>query len=1591
MGLIDFQGIGLVEVPDDITDAEIQELGENLSKSPARSAAASAGQSFQRSVGQAVSGARRGAEYLRVPTQIPVGMGGFGMRDETARNLLDLNREIAKEQALEPERREARLAASPTYQLGQEIAAQAPEVFQPNPLYKGDFWTETIPTGAGQLPLLIGAGAVGGPLGAGAMYGAMAGEATVQEADTILDQRIAEAAALGDTALAARLERSKANAKSQAFVAGASIGAATEATLGVAGRVVPAIRNATQLAGTTIAGKAVQGALREAAQEGSEQVLGNIAAQKIYEPSRLTLEGVGESMAAGAVLGGGLAVGAESVRPRLVDANTQKAVNDLAPTSPQTAQTLELMKEGLAIAERSSARQLALEAPAIDVEATEVAQPLPEPRQLSVSPENQMVVDETGQPAVFTQPQPETTDAVQEQGTDEGVLRPEQPQVGLQGVVEQDTQQEEAPDVLPTQGEEVTPEAPYNPSDYPLPPLSDENTKYRGKLSRFVPRVYRETSISSASPIIPGTTTTTQLGELFFSNTPEYALGQGANKGVVMEFDSDGIEGVLSRSKPAWLPAYESGNAEFVARQPAQSEIQNALVSVTVKPDATATRVERVMFNRVTSGLESNGWTKTTNEDGSVTWRKPSSKPSTPRRTQAPPVQEPIPEVQAAIPPEPSVSEPVTPETPASEQMRQNRDAVNEASNEFFKLGIQPAPIEVAGKYLSAKAKDAWGRVAAGFQRNFTSRGDLPDSVFQESIKRTGKIKAMEQEGKYITRDFNRTLREVYGLNRAGMESNLQQVPKEDIQKFNAYLTKEDDGSTIDPRVREQLGKMRSHLDNLSNELVRRGLVDSKLEKVVTDNLGVYLTRSYRFFDDPKWADNIPKERLNKARNFILSEMRRSNPAATEQDADRQVRNMIEDWKKDGVDSFVRGGKLGGKDFYTFFKRKDIAPEIRALLGEYQDPQVNFTRSVAKIARYLGDQEFLNKVKQDGMGKFLFESDQAPAGYNTLIATEGSSTMEPLNGLRTSPEIAKVFEEYGKRDNANGLWKAIMALNAFTKTAATVGSVQTQMRNLWGQIYFNTMNGDFRLNNYGKSAKSVLADLGAMSDPEWRKQYANYLRLGVVGDSTIAGEIRESVKAVFNRDMQEDDFSWRSIVHFAKKYGMDKPAEIYQAADDLGKITAFESRKADVKAIHPTWTDKQVEEQAAREIREDYPTHQMASRAVRAFRRQPFLGSFATFNAEMMRSTYNSLNRTRQYLFENNGNEAMRNIGIRRAVGALTALGGASAGIAALSRLLSEVSPEDDDDVRQFVPSYEQNSNLVYLGKSDDGAVRYIDESRFNPYAMFGDATRAMFSNDEKGIQSALWEGLVELTGGYADESLILSKVADVNRNKTETGRKVYNDEATTGDKLYESAKHVGEVLVPGTVKRATTRLLPAITGTENRRGVVPSLPAELAREGLGVSIEDIDFERALEFRARDFPKRISESTSIFTSELYKRGEKDPQKVLDSYQAQENARLGIWTDLYNQASAAIRQGVPRDEVQSILESNGVGKRDARLILNGNYRAYRPSKEVLERAKDRNRAIPTTELDALATERDALRLSDELPPVEPQAPVQWPVF
>lgn len=138
-------------------------------------------------------------------------------------------------------------------------------------------------------------------------------------------------------------------------------------------------------------------------------------------------------------------------------------------------------------------------------------------------------------------------------------------------------------------------------------------------------RVYREVSLAEAELYLP--TSNVSPGhtfgppELFFADTPELAIGQGENKGVLLEFDREGIDLQVSKRKPG-LAAIESN--ELTAKVTEASLSQN-LRSVTVKADAKAPKDVRLRAQRFfLRQLETKfGWTKTKNADGSTTYTRP--------------------------------------------------------------------------------------------------------------------------------------------------------------------------------------------------------------------------------------------------------------------------------------------------------------------------------------------------------------------------------------------------------------------------------------------------------------------------------------------------------------------------------------------------------------------------------------------------------------------------------------------------------------------------------------------------------------------------------------------------------------------------------------------------------------------------------------------------------------------------------------------------------------------------------------------------------------------------------------------------------
>lgn len=206
--------------------------------------------------------------------------------------------EMQRRGTMSPEQREAEIQQDPIYQAGKAISSGATEAFQPNPKYRGEFFTDVLPSSLGGMVPTVAAGMVNPWLGV-AQYAGSSGEDIAQEA-----------IAAGRPDLANKA----------AFI-GAPIGALTEGLLGQAsklgGRMIVSrlATGGTEAGAEALAREAAkplgramaETAIKEAAQEGLEQLGQNISARNIvgYDPNRPVMQGVGESMLAGGILGVG--------------------------------------------------------------------------------------------------------------------------------------------------------------------------------------------------------------------------------------------------------------------------------------------------------------------------------------------------------------------------------------------------------------------------------------------------------------------------------------------------------------------------------------------------------------------------------------------------------------------------------------------------------------------------------------------------------------------------------------------------------------------------------------------------------------------------------------------------------------------------------------------------------------------------------------------------------------------------------------------------------------------------------------------------------------------------------------------------------------------------------------------------------------------------------------------------------------------------------------------------------------------------------------------------------------------------------------
>ncbi|MEZ5544251.1 MAG: hypothetical protein R3F10_03510 [Lysobacteraceae bacterium] len=188
-------------------------------------------------------------------------------------------------------------------------------------------------------------------------------------------------------------------------------------------------------------------------------------------------------------------------------------------------------------------------------------------------------------------------------------------------------------------------------------------------------------------------------------------------------------------------------------------------------------------------------------------------------------------------------------------------------------------PFAEENRRLREQDQSLWTRAGKVLRREFAPGGLLPSDVFDEKIKRDSNFQAVEFDVRHLVGTLEDAVKADYG-------KRFDKLSDADKAKLAEALA-----GRVDPNIKEStrlaLVTMRRYLDALSGGYmdIIQGRIDAlmaqseasdtdaapaskdaELYDTIKGNLGQYVHRSYRAFDDPHWFRKVPDGVLNAAR-----------------------------------------------------------------------------------------------------------------------------------------------------------------------------------------------------------------------------------------------------------------------------------------------------------------------------------------------------------------------------------------------------------------------------------------------------------------------------------------------------------------------------------------------------------------------------------------------------------------------------------------------------------------------------------------------------------------------------------------------------
>jgi DNA repair protein RadC len=745
-------------------------------------------------------------------------------------------------------------------------------------------------------------------------------------------------------------------------------------------------------------------------------------------------------------------------------------------------------------------------------------------------------------------------------------------------------------------------------------------------------------------------------------------------------------------------------------------------------------------------------------------------------------------------------------------------------------------------------------------------------------IKETelGNFNELKTKARHIQQDFRHVIREQYG------KKNLTAQENEVIDK--ALKGDKKALASLAQPVQDVVGKMRDYIDSLTQRMIEAGVIPDaadiraqiqehldqsadagvepnerymsllntklKFAEKIENNIGTYVNRAYLKYRVKNWRDRVGQEKIDAAVHYLYNE---ALLQGIQMDQNRAT-EIVEDILKSNSMEYVMNSSKFAVNFNILKKMKDIPSPIRDLMGEVKEAEWNFINTVTKMAQLLERHKFLHSFHDAAVDKFFSHGRNPDQGWTTQL---NQPSWGPLHGIWTTPELAEALKEWdGEKVDQSMLLKTWRDINGLAKSAKTTLSWVSELRNMLGNVTLTMFNGNFNPLLFKKGLLAISDALNKVKGEDQRAYVEKLNRLRIVGTSLPYHEIRNVVNELTATlpELATDDPSYFGKMWAAMKHFKNKTGEIYGATDDIYKIMTWEMEKARLKEAYEKSgvqkSDDDIEKEAAEISLRIMPTFSKVPKIVKSLSyNTPFIGTFISYPAELMRTTYNSVGLSIEQM--KSDNPEIRKIGAKRFAWhlATAALPYMMAGLAGLLiKSLGYGTDEDERDaILKLLPDYYKNDNVVVWKKN--GKYYVWMGSGWDGQSYIRETINAAVRGDDAGLVNAVktW------SAPFAQPTLPLQKTIQYIKNEDQYGRKIMLDADGQDEKAVKTFKHFGDLAVPQTANDVLKPVQQFSKGNEEKGylGVLKLIS--------GQTVLEIDPEQALGFKARDLEEEKKE------------------------------------------------------------------------------------------------------------------------------------